>query len=110
MESAFGIDHGEVVSKIGTVPLLTGGYGIHGAVSGKKGKKVRASANEGLGAGVGGTVGAGLTGAAIGLATRGRASLPTLMGAGALGGAAGGVAGGQMGYKRNKRKGYLRPS
>jgi len=70
--------------------------GSHGAVAGRRGKKLRAFGNEGGGQVLGALAGGG-AGAAIG----GRFAAPV--------GLAGAVTGGQMGLNRNQRKGYLKP-
>lgn len=81
---------------------------FHGAVAGKPGKKIRATANQGIG-NVGGYLGGGALGSAAGmLATRGRSPLASA-GGGAVGSVGGWLAGGQAGVKRNQRKGYLKP-
>lgn len=82
--------------------LVAGGAfgGLHGAVAGKKGKKLRATGNAAGGALGGGIVGGG----AAALATRGRS-----LGAMQLGQSAGAVSGAIAGTRRNQRKGYLKP-
>lgn len=114
--SAWGIDHGtEEISKagkpkernltgnlrnaslIGTIHPLASV--AHGATTAKKGKKVRAAANQGGGALLGGMAGAGL-GYAL---SRGRSS--SLIGGGSLAGSGGGA---YLGQKRNQLKGYVK--
>lgn len=72
--------------------------GWHGAVAGKKGKKLRAFGNSAVGSGVVGTGGM-LAGAALTRSKAG-AQVGSLMGS-----AAGSIAG----MRRNQRKGYLKP-
>lgn len=101
--SFWGVDHGGEVSKAApaapaqpkqktpTGRLITGGLfpGIHGAVAGKPGNKLRAAGNEYGGALLGGVAGAALT--------KGRAA------------GVGQVAGGMLGTDRAQKKGYFKP-
>jgi len=98
--SVWGVDHGpDVVAKADTKEKASAGRyatgavfpGWHGAVAGRKGKKLRAAGNE-----YGGAVVGGIGAAAI---TRGN---PYASSAGQMIGAAGGV-------RRNQRKGYYKP-
>jgi hypothetical protein len=73
---------------------------IHGAVAGKPGHKLRAAANEGGGAALG-----GLAGTAAGMAlSRGRFAPSSV-----VLGSAGGTAGALMGLQHNVKRGYLKP-
>lgn len=117
MISYWGIDHGEVVSKAddkfgGNKKPTTGRYasayftgGLHGAVAGKSGKKLRATGNEVFGQSGGGYAGQ-LAGGVLSAASKGKIKAA---GAGNALGAAGGVAGSVLGVNRNQRKGYLKP-
>lgn len=113
MISYWGIDHGDEVSKAQQQPQkassgrlaagVAGNYftpGIHGAVAGRKGKKLRSFGNEALG-----TIGGGFAGGFIGGATAklhgGRLMKPL-----GIGGTAGGAI---AGTSRNQKKGYLKP-
>lgn len=111
MQDAFGVERGEVSKKKeqkasdGRLLLGTVAPGWHGAIAGKKGRKIRAVANEAggsfLGAGVGGSAGA-----ALGAATR----KPGAAIAGyTLGSHAGGYTGAFMGTKRAQRMGHFKP-
>lgn len=71
--------------------------GWHGAVAGKKGRKVRSFANETAGTVLGGTGGAIVGGALTG----GRAT--------GVGAGVGAMAGSVAGSRRNQKKGYLKP-
>jgi hypothetical protein len=117
MESAFGIDHGEI-SKAkdkydGHGAPTTGrrlaghfGYGFHGAVAGKKGKKLRATGTEVAGAAggaVGGNLGGRLAGAVL---SRGHPVAASI--GGSLGSLGGGIAGSQGAVNRLQRKGYYK--
>ena len=103
MYSAFGIDHGDI-SKAQQQPS-TGRYitahvapGIHGAVAGKPGKKLRAAGSELGGSFVGGAAGVG---GAIAL----RRS-PLLAEGVAAGG---GIAGSMLGTQHAQKRGYYKP-
>lgn len=74
--------------------------GAHGAVAGKKGKKLRAAGNE-LGGAFGGGIGGGLAATAL---TRGKSPA-----ASQLGTAAGSWAGGMAGVRSAHNKGYYKP-
>lgn len=104
--SAFGVDHGSEFSKadppqkkMSTGREVTGTLfgGWHGAVAGKKGKKLGA-AGTGFGAGIGGSA-AGAVGA--GLLTRGKGTQ--------LGSQAGALGGNNWAVRRNQAKGRLKP-
>lgn len=103
MISAFGIDHGEVLSKANQKPPSAGRValagiapGFHGPIAGRKGKKLRAFGNEAGGSLLGQTAGA-----TVGMA----AGKPVLASRLAAGGA---VGGGIAGVYRNQRKNYLK--
>lgn len=106
--SAFGVDDSRLLSKADrdkrqysagrTAAAATFG-GYHGAVAGRKGKKVRATANEAVGSLLG-TYGGGAAGM---LLARKNPLAGAMVGAG-VGGAGGAVAG----LRRNQRKGYLK--
>ena len=116
MYSAFGVDHGYEVSKAddkygghgppsaGRRTLAYFGGPIHGAVAGKKGKKLRTIGNS-YGGGVAGAVGGGVVGAGLGLATRKPGAAHVIRSAGTMGGA---ITGTQLGVNRNQRKGYYK--
>ena len=119
--SAFGVDHG-LVEKFdygsnkepsGGRKVAAGAFGgWHGAVAGKKGKKLRAAGNQ-AGMTVGGSLAGGLGGAALGAAPGLIARKPGAAQVGALagqltGGIGGALYGGQKGLARNTRKGYLK--
>lgn len=120
MYSYWGIDHGEVISKAKKKDKYNGhgaptagrrvmahlGGPFHGAVAGKKGKKLEASviqAGGGLGGSIAGQSAGALTGLALG---RGNPTAATI-GAG-LGGAAGAITGNQMALNYNQRSGKLK--
>lgn len=109
--SAFGVDHGGIskaenkssgnpsVGRMAAGGLL---YPFHAAVTGRKGKKLRAVGNQAGGAALGTLPGAALMGA--GLATK----KPGMVFGGRYLGGAGGVAGAVAGTRRANRKGYLK--
>lgn len=98
MLSAFGVDHGEISKKVehwttirdkeqggvGAGRAVTGGFfpGVHGAIAGKKGKKLKAAGHE-------------LAGSVVGTALPGPGSL--------LGGAAGTNAAHNKGYYKGSK-------
>jgi hypothetical protein len=82
--------------------------GYHGAIAGKKGKRLRSLGNEAVGAtagGLAGQVGGALAGAAL---TRGEGRAVAAKVGGAVGGGALSAYGGIKGNNRNQRKGYLK--
>lgn len=120
MISAFGVDHGATFSKADSstapVPQKNGtpsggryaaGYmfgPFHGAVAGRKGKKLRAAGSQ-LGYSLGGTAAGTALGGAISGAAHGKAGLA----AGSLIGTAGAVGGSMYGTRRNQRLGRYKP-
>jgi hypothetical protein len=87
--------------------------GGHGAIAGRKGKKLRAAGNEMGGSIAGSTVGAGAA-YGIGRALRGgaiknRRAAAGLAAVGGALGAGGGYAGASLGTTRAQRKGYYKP-
>jgi hypothetical protein len=118
MISAFGVDHGGISKaddKYGKHGAPSAGRratahffpGWHGAIAGKKGKKLRSGASQ-VGAGIGGSVAGQLAGGALGAAaTRGR-SVGAVHGAATVGGLGGAVTGSQLNLNRLQRKGYLK--
>lgn len=113
MESAFGVEHGEI-SKAGSdnrhkystgravAATSLGGY--HSAFAAKKGKKLRATGRS-IAETVGGGALGGITGTVAGLATK----KPSVASAGnAIGGAAGSLAGSYHAFRSNNRKGYYK--
>lgn len=117
MISAFGVEHGDQVSKLdwggkkpsaGRRVLASAPYTglVHPFVAGKSGKKLRAGGNQ-LGGGLAGGMGGSLAGSILG-GVAGRGS-PAARGLGASLGSVGGLVGGsQAGLARNTRKGYLK--
>jgi hypothetical protein len=113
--SYWGVDHGDEISKAdkynghgkpsaGRRTMAYVGQPFHGAVAGKRGKKLRATGNEYGGFALG-SVGGSTLGATLGAAT----GKPAIAGAAStIGGLAGGIAGNQAGLNRNQRKGYLK--
>lgn len=87
--------------------------GIHGAIAGKHGRKLKAVGNEYGGAAIGtagGTVAGGLAGAALGAATRKPEAALMAGGVGSyVGGVGGSLAGSHAGTKRAQRKGHYKP-
>lgn len=69
---------------------------VHGAVAGRKGKKLRAAGSE-----LGGGILGGLAGTAVDVATKGKT--------GGLGSSVGGLTGVVLGGRHNEKKGYLKP-
>lgn len=122
MKSYWGVEHGEEISKfenkkssdsrklftVGTNALLgSPGAGIHGAVAGKKGKKLRAAGNQFGASALGGAGGGAAGGLTAGLLTRGRSQAAASTG-GVVGGFLGSSFGALGGLARNERKGYLK--
>jgi hypothetical protein len=118
MISAFGVDHGGISKaddKYGghgapsTGRRATAHFfpGWHGAIAGKKGKKLRSAGTQ-VGSAVAGAGLGQIGGAALGAAvTRGRSTGAAHTGA-TLGGLGGAVSGSQLSVNRLQRKGYLK--
>lgn len=111
MISAFGIDHGEF-SKADTKSNPTGGRyatsylfpGVHGAVAGKKGKKLRSAGRE-----LGGTIGGSVAGSvAGGLAARGLGGGPKAAALGSALGTAGAIGGSAYATHSTHKAGYYK--
>jgi hypothetical protein len=111
MYSAFGVDHGEGISKLSQetkAGILGPIYTAGAAKQGKGGAAYRTQYGHGLaGAAVGGGAGAGIGALAGRAAGKGKAGLGAAIGGGALS-AVGSFHGNKAGYKAAKKKGYLR--
>lgn len=118
MISYWGVDHGDEISKAdnkyGKNKAPSGGRrvttalfpGWHGAVAGKKGKKLRSAGTE-LAGYYGGALGGGVAGGAAGaVLSRGNAAGAQI--GSSVGQLAGGLTGTQLGLNRIQRKGYLK--
>lgn len=116
--SAWGVEHGEDIAKAwdktsGEKQSMTRAAvaglampGLHGAMAGRKGKKLRSFGSE-LGGATVGAAGGRVAGMAAGALTR---SPEAVKAGGVWGSAAGGTVGTALGARHNYRRGYLKGS
>lgn len=111
--SYWGVEHGEVSKAYEQKPstgrrVAAAAFPVpHGAIAGRKGKKLRATGNQAVGA-IGGGYGGALAGGGLtALLTRGRNAGAVTRGS-QIGGFSGAVGGSQLGLNRNQRKGYMK--